>query len=172
MTTKLEIFSTTSVPVPPKQEIEAFFDDLEEDARRFMPLDARTLLRSSFIAWARDNNRITGLAGCISRAGLQFLHVAIIEEMRGKGLGRALVGEVLNFIRLKHSAIYLSVHEENQPAVRLYESEGFKIIAREPGRFWMIRPTTLGGSALCLLLRILRPLLSLIARMRALRRQA
>lgn len=157
-------------PAPDEREIEVFFEELGGVARRYMPLEASDVLGSNFLAWTREGSRITGVAGCVRRKGLQFLHIATAEDMRGRGLGRALLQEVLAFGRRQGASIYLSVHTENQPAVELYRRHGFGIVAREPGRYWMMCPTTRGGAALYRILRVLTPLLSLGARIRASRR--
>jgi GNAT superfamily N-acetyltransferase len=168
----IQIFRTPEVATPDEGEVAAFFRGLDNDARRFMPVDASEILDSPFLAWAREGDRIAGLAGCIRRKGLLFLHIAVAEDVRGKGLGRVLLSEVLAFGRRRRAAIYLSVHAENEPAVRLYQQEGFKVVAREPGRYWMMCPTTRGGAALCAVLQVIRPLLSWAARLRARRRRA
>ena len=121
----------TSAP-PPEAEIDEFFQGLEPAARRFMPVEAADVLGSSFLAWARSNGQLKGIAGCISRKGLLFLHIAVSADPRGTGLGRRLLNEVLSFGQSRNAAIFLSVHAENAPAVGLYLKLGFKIVAQEP----------------------------------------
>ena len=48
---------------------------------------------------------------------------------QGKGLGRTLLNKFIELSRLKgYHSVVLSVEEENQTAIALYEKSGFKII--------------------------------------------
>ncbi len=52
--------------------------------------------------------------------------ICIAEEHRGRGLGKALLRHcVTHLAQAGYSAITLTVTEENQPAVRLYDELGF-----------------------------------------------
>ncbi len=54
--------------------------------------------------------------------------VAVLDDLRKKGIGRALVEESINGIRLKKcDEFYLEVRCSNEGAVRLYERLGFMI---------------------------------------------
>jgi ribosomal-protein-alanine N-acetyltransferase len=54
--------------------------------------------------------------------------VAVLEEHRGKGIGRALVLEGINgIVRRKGDEVYLEVRVSNETAVKLYENIGFYI---------------------------------------------
>lgn len=54
--------------------------------------------------------------------------VAVLDEFRRKGIGRALVEESVNGVRLrKCDEFYLEVRCSNTDAVRLYEKLGFSI---------------------------------------------
>lgn len=57
-------------------------------------------------------------------------NVGVIPEFRGRGLGRALLLRALTGFRsCGLLRVTLEVTEENQPAVRLYESIGFRAIS-------------------------------------------
>jgi RimJ/RimL family protein N-acetyltransferase len=62
------------------------------------------------------------------------LGIAIANQWRGKGLGRLLLQEMIT--RVEHiwhpKNIYLNVVSSNTHARRLYESLGFRLIARLP----------------------------------------
>jgi ribosomal-protein-alanine N-acetyltransferase len=57
--------------------------------------------------------------------------VAVLDEHRRKGIGRALVEEAINGVKLKKcDELYLEVRCSNNDAVRLYERMGFFIKQR------------------------------------------
>ena len=57
------------------------------------------------------------------------------EEARGSGLGRALVDAAIERARERGCRrIELDVNEDNSPALALYESSGFSLEPKPPGR--------------------------------------
>lgn len=60
---------------------------------------------------------------------LPELAIATLPEVRGRGVGEALLGALIAEARPHHRAIALSVREGN-PAVRLYERFGFVVERR------------------------------------------
>ena len=57
--------------------------------------------------------------------------VAVLEEHRGKGVGKALMVEGINgVLSRKSDEIYLEVRVSNKSAVKMYENLGFKIKSR------------------------------------------
>ncbi|MDP3724937.1 MAG: GNAT family N-acetyltransferase [Nanoarchaeota archaeon] len=74
----------------------------------------------------------------ITRQGGRSKHVGtfgitIAKELRGEGLGRELMRQILqeaSKIGLTH--IELHVYEKNEPAIKLYTSLGFKEVGRRP----------------------------------------
>jgi len=64
---------------------------------------------------------------------LPELAMAVVENERGKGIGRALLDEIVERERGQFPALALNVHLLN-PAVRLYIRAGFRVAAA--GRGW------------------------------------
>ena len=57
--------------------------------------------------------------------------VAVLENYRKKGIGKALTGEAINGIKLKKcDELYLEVRCSNNEAVKMYENLGFVIKQR------------------------------------------
>ncbi|MFQ5940369.1 MAG: GNAT family N-acetyltransferase [Nitrososphaerales archaeon] len=62
--------------------------------------------------------------------------VAVLEEHRGKGLGKALMQEATTgMIRRKTDEIYLEVRVSNEQAVKLYENLGLTIKSKIRGYY-------------------------------------
>jgi len=57
--------------------------------------------------------------------------IAVLQEHRGKGIGKALMLEGINgILRRKSDEIYLEVRVSNEIAVKLYQDIGFMIKSR------------------------------------------
>jgi len=74
-----------------------------------------------------DVGTIQGLAHSRTLGAIQ--NVGVVPECRGQGLGRSLVIKSLAGFRLAGlKRVYLEVTAENQPAVALYDSLGFRLV--------------------------------------------
>jgi hypothetical protein len=60
------------------------------------------------------------------------LGILVAREMRGKGVGTALLERALSEARAKFEVVYLSVLSFNDGAKRLYERFGFRVCGRLP----------------------------------------
>lgn len=106
----------------------------QEWARRLEPAPTRAV----FGAW--DGERLVGSAGLLRMAPLKQLHKAVTwgvyvaPTQRGSGLGRRLMGAVLEEAGRWQGVrqALLTVAEDNPAAQRLYESLGFVAYGREP----------------------------------------
>ena len=68
----------------------------------------------------------------------QIQGLAVADETRGKGVGRALIRAVVEESRRQGALrITLRVLGHNTPARELYESEGFVIEGIQPGEFYL-----------------------------------
>ncbi|MFE4358553.1 GNAT family N-acetyltransferase [Kitasatospora sp. NPDC056800] len=91
-------------------------------------------------AAARGRGALVGTAGLKVPSRSQERHkatlygMAVARDAAGRGIGRALVREVLRTAardgRLRQ--VLLTVSEGNEPALRLYTSCGFEVWGREP----------------------------------------
>ena len=83
---------------------------------------------SSFVAVNRMTNQFAGLLLC-SKVREDVGHVTqicVAPEQRGRGLGEQLMSTCVNTLQQRgFSSLTLTVTEDNQPAVALYERMGF-----------------------------------------------
>jgi ribosomal protein S18 acetylase RimI-like enzyme len=89
---------------------------------------------------AFENAALVGIVGLGRESRRKLQHKAFVWSMyvspqcRGKGTGRALLVEALDFARSLPALLQvnLGVNANNTAAIRLYESVGFKVFGREP----------------------------------------
>jgi len=119
----------------------AFTDSVAE--HQAMPLESiRKRLGSSednFVLGAFIDRQLIGMAGFFRRRGEKIRHrggiwgVYVAEECRGKGIGRALLGELIGLLQLLPGMqqVALAVSSQNAGAKGLYESLGFEVYGCE-----------------------------------------
>jgi len=72
---------------------------------------------------------------CVLDQG-ELANVAIAARMRGRGLGRALLAEVLAVAKSRGvESVFLEVRESNAPALGLYQEFGFREVGRRRGYY-------------------------------------
>lgn len=99
-------------------------------------------LPESFIV-AETNQKIVGYIMCKIEFGFSnfrklgfvkkghVVSVAVLQEYRGKGIGRSLLLEAINGLAARKSdEIYLEVRVSNDLAIKMYQSIGFLIKSR------------------------------------------
>jgi [ribosomal protein S18]-alanine N-acetyltransferase len=82
---------------------------------------------------AREGDELVGYAGLAFTAGpprpeAEIHTVAVAPERQGRGIGRALVRGLLAIADAERAEVFLEVRTDNEPAHRLYESEGFTVV--------------------------------------------
>jgi ribosomal protein S18 acetylase RimI-like enzyme len=85
------------------------------------------------------DRQLIGMAGFFRRRGEKIRHrggiwgVYVSEECRGKGVGRALLGELIGLVQLLPGMeqVALAVSSQNAGAKSLYESLGFEVYGCE-----------------------------------------
>lgn len=65
-------------------------------------------------------------------ASLPEVAMAVAAEMRGRGIGSALLDELITRCTGEHEALSLNVHQRN-PAADLYERKGFRVVGQGRG---------------------------------------
>jgi ribosomal protein S18 acetylase RimI-like enzyme len=119
----------------------AFTDSVEE--HQAMTLESiRNRLGTgddNFVLGAFIDRQLIGMAGFFRRRGEKIHHrggiwgVYVSEECRGKGAGRALLGELIGLVQLLPGMeqVTLAVSRQNAGAKWLYESLGFVVYGCE-----------------------------------------
>lgn len=93
----------------------------------------------NFVLGAFIDRQLIGMAGFFRRRGEKIRHrggiwgVYVSEECRGKGVGRALLGELIGLVQLLPGMeqVALAVSSQNAGAKSLYESLGFAVYGCE-----------------------------------------
>ena len=63
---------------------------------------------------------------------LPEIAIAVVREMRGQGIGAALLDELIEHCTGKYDALALNVHQRN-PAAHLYRRKGFRVVGQGRG---------------------------------------
>src|SRR6478736_3337670 len=93
----------------------------------------------NFVLGVFIDRRLVGIAGFFRRRGEKIRHrggiwgVYVSEECRGKGVGRALLAELIGLVQLLPGIeqVTLAVSSQNAGARGLYESLGFEVYGCE-----------------------------------------
>lgn len=93
----------------------------------------------NFVLGAFIDRQLMGMAGFFRRRGEKIRHrggiwgVYVSQECRGKGVGRALLGELIGLVQLLPGMeqVALAVSSQNVGAKGLYESLGFEVYGCE-----------------------------------------
>lgn len=104
-------------------EAESFSTPWSAEAfRKSLALDYTIFLTAEW------EGRVAGYCGCyVSLEEAEITNVAVKEELRGRGIARALLLELLQQGEARGAkAFLLEVRAGNAPAIRLYEGLGFE----------------------------------------------
>ncbi|MEV4561258.1 GNAT family N-acetyltransferase [Kitasatospora sp. NPDC049285] len=150
MTTTWALRTATDADVEPIAELRAVVmrPDLER-LGRYDPQRVRQRLRDGF---SGDHTRIVEvagfprLAGCVTvrpdRPGALLLeHFYLDPELQGRGLGGAVLAEVLEHADAERLDVRLNVLQ-GSPARRLYERHGFALESEDPVDVFLHRTPT------------------------------
>ena len=83
------------------------------------------------------DGKIVAYAGAwISFEQAEVMHVAVEPELRGRGLGTLIFGELIKAVKIRGAtSITLEVRPSNTAAIKLYESFGLKSVGRRKGYY-------------------------------------
>ncbi len=87
------------------------------------------------------NQQLYGLFEYYLKNGVMEIGLALNPKMVGKGLGRDFVKQGILFglkeFNYQKDYVYLTVNENNKPAIRLYEKVGFELIEKKNNELMM-----------------------------------
>jgi len=114
-------------------EMEAFSSPWRQET--FMELIDRPT--AELLVMEHGDEGVVGYAvlWCVLDQG-ELANVAIAARMRGRGLGRALLTEVLAVAKRRGvESVFLEVRESNAPALGLYQDFGFREVGHRRGYY-------------------------------------
>ena len=79
---------------------------------------------------------LCGYAGIAVGIDADVMTMGVLPDFRGRGLGRVLMGALIDVARRWGSErVFLEVRESNAAAISLYENSGFEVVGRTKGYF-------------------------------------
>jgi ribosomal-protein-alanine N-acetyltransferase len=105
--------------------------------RRETFLDLIDRPTAELLVMVHEDEGVVGYAvlWCVMDQG-ELANVAIARHMRGQGLGRVLLEEVLDVARRRGvETVFLEVRESNAPALGLYRRFGFSQVGHRRGYY-------------------------------------
>ena len=79
---------------------------------------------------------LCGYAGIAVGIDADVMTMGVLPDFRGRGLGRVLMGALIDVARRWGSErVFLEVRESNAAAISLYENAGFEVVGRTKGYF-------------------------------------
>ncbi|MGI6228454.1 MAG: ribosomal protein S18-alanine N-acetyltransferase [Christensenellales bacterium] len=123
---KVVKFRKSHIPTIVKIEKETF----SENAWSKRLFEGELKREDAFYFTMFDDKEIAGYAGLhILDGEAELVNIAVKAEYRGKGLGRGLLNEAVEFSKRRGAErLFLEVDTENAAAINLYQSAGFKTI--------------------------------------------
>lgn len=91
----------------------------------------RDCVRVGYSCWVYDLERDIQAYGVMSIAAgeCHLLNLCVRPQSQGQGIGRALLRNLIGTARRRSvDTVVLEVRVSNQPAIRLYQSEGFNTL--------------------------------------------
>lgn len=119
------------------QESPSSFGSSYEEEILYTKSDWLKFFESDLFGTFDLDGNLLGVAGFYVSKGLKLQHKGFVfgmyvrTERRGKGLGKALLEEVILHARNRVSYLYLNCEVNNISALNLYKSQGFEIYGTE-----------------------------------------
>ena len=91
---------------------------------------------ATYIVGELDGKIVAYAGAWVSFNQAEVMTLAVEEDLRGKGVGTILFGELIKAVKARGAtAITLEVRPSNTAAIKLYESFGLKSVGRRKGYY-------------------------------------
>jgi ribosomal-protein-alanine N-acetyltransferase len=118
----------TDIPALARLERELFPQDAWSEATWWSELAARP--RRSYVVQDDTDGAVLAYGGVdLGGEVADVMTMAVAPAAQGRGLGTAVLGELVERARADHAAhLMLEVRADNQPARNLYDRNGFEVL--------------------------------------------
>ncbi len=146
-----------------KERIKKFIGTIPQEAALAM-IECSTIERSEYLAIVEERGSIIGVAG-VRRSKRVFpsLFIVVRNDVHGKGYGRKLLQDVVEYSVRKYGFLLLSsyMNGKYENAFALYRNIGFKDLATKGNKSWMIITRGIKGVIFCSAIKLLFPILQI-----------
>jgi GNAT superfamily N-acetyltransferase len=85
-----------------------------------------------------DTKKTIGVVGCFMKFGCcKLIHMAVLKNYRGKGIGSALLAKVYEFAKKNNAhKIWLDTSSRLKDSISFYQKAGFRLVGELKKHFW------------------------------------
>ena len=114
------------------------FPDELLDARQPDEKEMKRWIKRENYSIAEKNNKIIGVVGYFMEYGnCKLVHMAVLKEFRGHGIGYKLLTEVEEYAKQNHAyKIWLDTSTRLKESIKFYTKNGYKIVGELKKHFW------------------------------------
>ncbi|HUU78447.1 MAG TPA: GNAT family N-acetyltransferase [candidate division Zixibacteria bacterium] len=114
-----------------------FTNSLDEEERKYWNTITRGNSNDASIVIKKDDELVALILAVDYGDFMELGPIGVVPNHRGKKLGKVLMEECLsNLIKQGKIENYLEVDQTNIPAIKLYESFGFREVSKKHGFLW------------------------------------
>ena len=119
------------------ESFDNFTNSLDEEERKYWNTISRGKSNEASIVIKKDNELVAIILAVDYGDYMELGPIGVVPNHRGKKLGKILMEECLaSLLRQDKTESYLEVDQTNIPAIKLYESYGFKVVSKKHGFLW------------------------------------
>jgi len=97
------------------------------------------VLRSCFVYCPELEGKLIGIGYIFKGRGIvPSLGMAVLPEYQGRGVGKDIMREVLDYTKTKTGWLLSSIWNDNQPIINLHLKNGFELIRKDKLDSWYV----------------------------------